>query len=76
LGHGREIHEQFLSFEEQKKHLAKLHEIHMVDSPTFDHWRLLLVRASAYFAGSQQGPAQTSVIAPLASLAPNRILEK
>jgi hypothetical protein len=76
LGHGWEIHEQFLSFEEQKKYLAKLHEVYMVDLPTLDHPRLLLVRASAYFAGSLQGPAQTCVIAPLASLAPNRILEK
>jgi hypothetical protein len=39
LGHGWEIHEQFLSFEKQKKHLAKLHEVHMVDLPTFDHSR-------------------------------------
>jgi hypothetical protein len=75
LGHGRKIYEQFLSFEEQKKHLAKLHEVYMVDLPTFDHSRLLLVRASRYFAGLQQGPVQTRVIAPLASLAPNRISE-
>jgi hypothetical protein len=74
--HGREIHEQFLSFEEQEKHLAKLHELYMVDLPTFDHSRLLFVRALPYFAGSQQGPAQTRVIAVLASPAPNRILEK
>jgi hypothetical protein len=39
LDHRREIHEQFLS--EQKKHLAKLHEVYMVDLPTFDHSRLL-----------------------------------
>jgi phage head maturation protease len=75
LDHGREIHEQLLSFEEQKKRLAKLHEVYMVDLPAFDHSRLLSVRALAYFAGSQQGPAQTRVITPLASPAPNRILE-
>jgi hypothetical protein len=76
LARGWEIHEQFLSFEQQKKRLAELQEVYVVDLPPFDHSRLLLVRGSVYFAGSQQGPAQIRVITPLASLAPDRILEK
>jgi hypothetical protein len=75
LAHKWEIHEQFFCFEEQEQRLTKLHEIYMVDLPTFDHSRLPFVRASASFAGSKYVPAQTRVVAPLASLAPNPILE-
>jgi hypothetical protein len=75
LGYGREIQEQFLPFGEQKKHLAKLHEFYMVDLPAFDHSRLLLMRASRTLCARNWARAVPR-IAPLASLALNRILEK
>ena len=40
LAQGWEINEQFFCFEEQKKRLTNLHEVYMVDLPTFDHSRL------------------------------------